>query len=157
MRFQTDDVSLFTIYEVVVEKWFPELEDVKVKLLFDTKLRKRGGAIVLGLCKLARDMERFLTKAEVAEGYDYFIIIDKKTWKLADRDDRVRLMRHECRHVVITEKGHPKLRRHDIEDFIDEIKLNKDNPTWAIDLAAKVRAAYGAEKRKKKKLRKLEK
>ena len=104
------------------------------------------GRVVFGTCKLARDMERFLTQEEVEYGYDFFIIIDKKFWDLADDDDKVRLMRHECRHMTTNDQGDFVLLPHDIEDFAAEIELNVDKPVWAIRMGAIVEAAYEQEK-----------
>jgi hypothetical protein len=91
-------------------------------------------------------MERFLTQEEVEYGYDFFVIIDKKFWDLADDDDKVRLMRHECRHMTTNDQGDFVLLPHDIEDFTAEIELNADKPVWAIRMGAIVEAAYDQEK-----------
>ena len=146
-RFENDDGSLKRVCNEVISKYFPNFSDlmVKVKLIFDTKKVTRHGKIVLGSCKLTNEMLKYLTEAEIEEGYDYFIIINKKAWELADKKDKIRLLRHELRHIFIDEKGNFKVAPHDIEDFSEEIELNKDNPNWALNLALMVEAAYDAE------------
>ena len=146
IRYLADDGSLREVYEKVVNQHFGYISNASVKLFFDTKRKVSKGRVVFGTCKLARDMERFLTQEEVEYGYDFFIIIDKKFWDLADDDDKVRLMRHECRHMTTNDQGDFVLLPHDIEDFAAEIELNADKPVWAIRMGAIIEAAYDQEK-----------
>lgn len=150
-RYLDDDGSLRKVYVEVVEKHFPIFINANTKLFFDTKKRKSKGRIVLGKCKLAKDMEKFLTKEEVEYGYDYFIAIDKKAWDIAEDDDKARIMRHECRHMGLNDVGDWALTPHDVEDFAAEIDLNKDKSDWGLRLAELTEAAYEQEKEAAKK------
>jgi hypothetical protein len=145
-RYLADDGSIREIFGKVINQYFGYIGNASVKLFFDTKKKVSKGRLVFGTCKLARDMERFLTQEEVEYGYDYFIIVDKKFWSLADEDDKIRLIRHECRHMTTNDHGDYILLPHDIEDFAAEIELNVDKPTWAIRMGAIVEAAYEQEK-----------
>jgi len=145
-RYLADDGSLGEVYRKVIDKHFSFMINASTKLFFDTRRKVSKGRLVFGTCKLARDMERFLTQEEVEYGYDFFVIIDKKFWDLADDDDKVRLMRHECRHMTTNDQGDFVLLPHDIEDFAAEIELNADKPVWALRMGEIVEAAYDQEK-----------
>lgn len=151
-RYLEDDGTLKEVYAKVIQEYFPFMANAATKLIFDTKQRKKNKRIVLGSCKLAKDMEKFLTKDEVEYGYDYFIFIDKVVWGCASDDDRVRLMRHECRHMTTNDQGDFALFPHDVEDFAAEIDLNVDKPDWALRLAELADAVYEQEKAAQKKM-----
>ena len=145
-RYIDDDGSLREVFDKAVKESFPFMAQAAVKLMYDTKRKASKGRVVLGTCKLARDMEKFLTKNEVEYGYDFFIIIDHKVWSYATEDDRLRLMRHECRHMTTNNQGDFALLPHDVEDFAIEIDMNSDKPMWAVNLAEIAEAAYDQEK-----------
>jgi hypothetical protein len=145
-RYIDDDGSLREVFDKVVKDNFPFMVNATVKLMYDTKKKVSRGRVILGTCKLARDMEKFLTKNEVEYGYDFFIIMDFKAWSFATDDDRVRLMRHECRHMTTNNQGDFALLPHDVEDFSMEISLNSDKALWAVHLAEITEAAYDQEK-----------
>lgn len=146
IRYLEDDGTLKEAYEKVVQQWFPFLSNANTKLIFDTKRKQKNKRIVLGSCKLAKDMEKFLTKDEVEYGYDFFIFIDKVVWGCASENDRIRLMRHECRHMTLNDQGDFALFPHDIEDFAVEIDMNVDKPDWALRLAELAEAVHEQEK-----------
>ena len=145
-RYRDDDGSLREVFDNVIKDNFPFMVNASVKLMYDTKKKVSKGRAILGTCKLARDMERFLTKNEVEYGYDFFIIIDFKAWSNASKEDRFRLMRHECRHMTTNNQGDFALLPHDVEDFSMEIGLNTDKPLWAVNLAEIIEAVYEQEK-----------
>lgn len=145
-RYLDDDGTLKEVYEKVIQQHFPFMSNATTKLIFDTKRKQKNKRIVLASCKLARDMERYLTKDEVEYGYDYFIFVDKTVWGCANDDDRLRLMRHECRHMTLNDQGDFALAPHDVEDFATEIEMNVDSPMWAINLATLADAVYEQEK-----------
>jgi hypothetical protein len=150
-RYLEDDGSLKNVYEKVIQENFPFMANAATKLIFDTKKRQKNKRTVLASCKLARDMEKFLTKDEVEYGYDYFIFVDKTVWGCASEEDRYRLMRHECRHMTTNDQGDFALAPHDVEDFAVEMELNQDNPMWAINLALIADSVYEQEKAAQKK------
>jgi len=151
-RYLDDDGTLKEVYEKVIQKYFPFMANAATKLIFDTKRKQKNKRIVLASIKLARDMEKFLTKDEVEYGYDYFLFVDKTAWSCANDDDRIRLMRHECRHMTTNDQGDFALEPHDVEDFAAEIELNVDSPMWAINLATLADAVYEQEKAAQKKM-----
>jgi hypothetical protein len=147
MKFEdvTQDVN-----DILEKCRFPELSTAKILCIFSLKKKMRGGQLTLAWTKKANDFLRFLTFDDVTdgEGYDYFIFIDKKAWSLANEDDRIRLMRHELKHMDIDlEAKNPyKLRDHTVKDFYSEIEMNRDNPRWADSLATQTKIAYEEEK-----------
>lgn len=146
-RFIDVDDSIVEVFLNTLEERFPSLIQLKIKLIFDTKKRVKQGKICLACVELANDKIKYFSKDKVAtEGYDVVIIFDRKAWELANADDRKRIMSHELRHILITEKGEVKLIPHDISDFIAEQKLNKDNHDWAIKLVTIVSDIYEQEK-----------
>lgn len=157
-RFEDVDDSVIEVFLKVAEEHFHSIGQLKLKFIFDNKKRIKNGRLCLGMCELASDKIRYFSKDDVAiEGYDYVLTFDKKAWQFADADMRERLMRHELRHVLIDEKGKPKIAPHDVEDFRIEIKLNQDDPDWAYKLATITEAAYDQEKEQAKQLKKEEK
>lgn len=154
-RFEDAPSQVINLVETVREKWFPELEGAKIKVVFDLKKRVSGGKLVLGRIMKANDLTRFLTidEAESTEGFDYFLFFDKKIFELMDIEDQIRLARHELRHTDVdfeSETDQFKVKPHDIEDFYDEIELNRDDPRWAERVVTVAEAVYEQEKEEKK-------
>ena len=121
-----------------ITEWFPQLEPAIIKVLFDTKMRKRGSKIVLGRIVKANDLIRKLTDDLAEEGCDYIMFLDQVAFENIPVKDKVRLIRHELRHCKVTgtvEKPKYNLIPHDIEDFVIEIELNKDDVGWASNAA----------------------
>jgi hypothetical protein len=146
-RFIDVDDTVIEMFLELAEERFPMIGQLKIKFVFDTKKRVKGGKICLGSCELANDKIRYLSKDAVAtEGYDYVVFLDAKAWQHGDKDMRKRLLSHELRHIFINEKGDYKILPHDIEDFRAEQLLNQDDPDWAHKLATIVEAAYDQEK-----------
>ena len=135
IRYEEASTEFVNVFNEVRDRYFPELVNAKIKLLFDTKIRKKGGQIVLGRIQKSNDLIRKLTVTEARgnEGYDYVITLDKKAFDNVGHDDRVRIIRHELRHThVDSEAKKPyKLVDHDITDFVQEVSLNNDDPGWA--------------------------
>jgi hypothetical protein len=146
-RFEDIDDSVVEVYMNVIEKRFPFLGQLNIKLIFDLKKRVKEGKICLASIELANEKIKYFSKDDVAvEGYDVVVFLDKKAWELANEKDRIRLMSHELRHVFIDENGKVKLLPHDISDFREEIKLNQDDPEWDYRLTTVLNDIYEQEK-----------
>ena len=55
-------------------------------------------------------------------------------WDNIERIDKIRLLRHELRHIYVdtdSERNPYKLVDHDVTDFAEEIALNTDDTRWA--------------------------
>jgi hypothetical protein len=135
-------------------KYFPELKNAKIKLLFDLKKRLSGGRLVVGHIIRTNDLLRHLTmdEAEAMEGYDYIIVLDKLCWENIPDDDRIKILRHELRHTFVdieAEKSPYKLQNHTINDFYEEVELNQDNPRWRDRVAAVAESIYEQQKEAK--------
>jgi hypothetical protein len=103
--------------------------------------------MVLASIETASPKIKYLSKDNIAvDGYDLLLIVDRKAWEVASADQRVKLIRHELRHVQIDEKGAVKLMGHEIEDFYIEVKLNQDDPEWRMKLGTLARDMYEQEK-----------
>jgi len=119
-------------------EYFSQLTIATIKVLFDTKLRKRGDKIVLGRMMKANDLIRRLTDDLAEEGCDYILFLDQIAYENIPPEDKTRLVRHELRHCKITgtpEKPRFKVIPHDLEDFTIEVELNKDCIGWASNAA----------------------
>jgi hypothetical protein len=119
------------------DKYFPELRDAQVKLIFDTKKRMSGGQIRLARIILVDELTQFLTKTEEYDGFDYLLVMDRICWDNCKPIDRERIIRHELRHTVVTPDKSKMygLRDHTITDFYEEVALNSEDPQWRGRLA----------------------
>ncbi len=149
----TDDV--IRTFNEVQAKYFPELKNAKIIILFDLKKRTSGGRVVLGRIMKTNDLLRHLTKddAIAIDGVDYIITLDKQGWDAIGNEDRVRVLRHELRHTyydIESEDNPYKLIDHSITDFYEEVDLNKDDPRWRERVATVVSDIYEQQKEDRK-------
>lgn len=146
-RYEDSDDSLVEVFLNVMEEHFPQLQYLKLKLIYDLKQRISKGRLVLASIETASPKIKYLSKDNIAiDGYDLLLIADQKAWEVASIDQRVKLVRHELRHVQIDEKGGVKIVGHEIEDFHVEVKLNQDDPEWRMQLATLTHDMYEQEK-----------
>jgi hypothetical protein len=150
----SDDVR--HLLDDVQTKYFGELKNAKIIVLFDLKKRSSGGHVVLGRIMKTNDLLRHLTKddAVAIEGVDYIITIDKQAWDVIGTEDRIRVLRHELRHTffdIESEDNPYKLVDHSITDFYEEVDLNKDDPKWRERVATVVTDIYEQQKEDQKK------
>ena len=137
----------------VKNTFFPELNNAKFKLIFDTKKIMSGGKLVLARIQKTNDILRHLTRAEAQnqEGFDYIVYLDKLMWNNIENIDKERVIRHELRHTLIdidSERNPYKLQPHNIEDFVEEIELNVSDVNWRERVATILESLYEAEKEK---------
>ncbi len=89
---------------------------------------------MVGRILKSNDLVRHLTKnAYAEEGYDFIITLDKKCWDHVTDEDRVKILRHELRHVsfdIEADDNPYKLVNHSILDFYEEVELNQADPRW---------------------------
>ena len=140
--FKKADSSVFETFIELVEKTFPELSGYSFGLLFREKIKKSRGHITLAEICLPGKLLSYYARNENGQPYDFIIVADEMAWAVARESDRVRIMRHELRHVHIDEKGKPRLVGHDFEDFHEEVKLNADQPDWCSRLVGITQAGY---------------
>ena len=153
-RYEEADEQLTEIFLNVMEEHFPQLQFLKFKLIFDLKRRINKGKMVLASIETASPKIKFLSRDKIAiDGYDLLLIIDLKAWEVSSDDRKVKIIRHELRHVQLDDKGDVMLVGHDIEDFHVEIKLNQDDSQWRMEIATLANDMYEQEKlmRKEKK------
>lgn len=143
-RYEDATEAEYAILKEIREALFSELSGAEFLIVFDTKKKSAGGKIILARIKKPSEVENHLAEFPV----DYIIFLDQNAWMLSERDDRIRLMRHELRHTnVEPEAKKPyKLRAHTIEDFYSEINLNQEKPRWAEELALMVDMKYEEDK-----------
>lgn len=147
MRFEDVTQDVIDTYNEVQNTWFPELNNAKVKLLFDTKKSSYGNSVILAKIKKANELEKHLSRdeAEVVTGYDYILVVDKICWEqVATPQDKTRIIRHELRHTYVDSDSEDPYRitKHDFEDFLTEIELNKEDPSWASRCAGILSSIY---------------
>ncbi len=141
IRFEDVTEDVIRLANDIQTKYFPELVNVKIKYLFDLKERTSGGKTTLGMCHKTDDIEKLLSAEEARDedGYQYIITLDKIAYMNIEDVDRIRLLRHELRHVLYLgdeAKQSYKIYPHDVTDFITEIELNADDPRWAMRVAS---------------------
>lgn len=148
-RFEDVNEDVHEILRVVRAEHFSHLANVNIKMLFDMKKRKSGDRLVLGRIQRTNDLLRHLTSVESGddEGFDYIIYLDHAAFTNVNRDDKIRIARHEMRHINMDiDSTNPyKLVPHDIEDFVDEIELNRDEPRWRERVAEVASSIYSSE------------
>lgn len=135
------------LVDSVIETYFPDLYGVKIKFLFDTKKRVKSKRIVLGECKKPNDLAKHFSLPETKddEGYQYVITLDKLAYENIEDPDRIRIIRHELRHVLVLieeDDRKYKINPHNIEDFVEEVALNADDPDWARRVGGIARVLY---------------
>jgi hypothetical protein len=147
MRYEAVTEEVQSLVKQIIEGHFPELAGAKILCIFDTKKKMSKGKFILAQIKKINELEKYLTLDDAGDldGFDYFVFINKVAWYLADPQDKIRIIRHEFRHTnVDNDSDKPyKLQPHDLEDFFAEVRLNRENPKWASELAAKALAVYG--------------
>lgn len=135
VRFEDVSSEVTNLANEIQNEFFPELRNVNIKYLFDLKKRMSNGKLVLGRCQKTNDLLKYFSIDEAPgnEGYDYIIYLDKCAWDNIERNDKIRLLRHEIRHINIDDeaKNPFKIVDHDVTDFYEEIELNSDDPRWA--------------------------
>ena len=151
MRYEDCTTDVDDILAEVRDEHFPELVNAKIMCLFDTKKRMSGGKLTLARIKKSDDLIRHLTMDDSGEeeGYDYIIFLDQMLWENIEREDKVRLVRHELKHTVVDNESRTtpyKLRGHTIEDFYSEIALNEDDPRWCQRVAELLTHLYEQER-----------
>lgn len=146
MRYEPATQQIIDLYNEVCNEFFPGLVNIKVMVLLDTKKRKSKGKIVLGRIKIASEVEKFLT-TDVApdDGFDYVMFIDKNVVQHCEEMDIKRIIRHELRHVFITERGKLSLIPHSLEDFYEEVELNAADPRWSLRVVEMISLIYEQE------------
>lgn len=147
LRFENVPESVAKLATTIQEKYFLELLSIKIKYLFDTKRNVSNGRICLGRCRKTDDFVKYFSTEETKddEGYQYVITLDKVAYDNINNNDRTRLLRHELRHVSISERDDGfvyRINPHDIEDFVTEIELNSDDPRWSMRIAQLVEDIY---------------
>jgi hypothetical protein len=146
MRFEPAPQMIQDMYVKLRNEHFNNLANVNVLLLLDTKKKLNKGKLCLGYIKKASDIVQFLTTEEAPEeGYHFVICLDKKMVEHCEEADIERTLRHEMRHIFISERGKLGLLPHDYEDFISEIEMNHDDPNWHHRVAETVYLMYEQE------------
>lgn len=149
-RFEDVSGEAQEILRLVRAEYFPHLQNVNIKMLFDMKKRMSGGKLVLGRIQRTNDLLRHLTSAESDgdDGFDYIMYLDHASFTNVHRNDKVRIVRHEMRHILLDidyQKNPYKLVPHDIEDFVEEIEINRDEPRWRERVAEVAASVYSRE------------
>ena len=151
IRYEDVTTDVMDLLQEVRGEYFPELRNVKIKVLFDLKKRKHGDKIVLGRCQKSNDLIKHLTidEANDEDGMVYLVYLDKVAWENIERIDRIRLMRHELRHIFLdidSVRNPYKLLDHDLTDFYEEVELNQDDPRWAMRVASLADTIYSQQR-----------
>lgn len=146
-RYEDPGAEVLDLVDYVKREWFPYLVNASIKVLFDIKKRSSRGHFVLGRIQRTSTVLRHLTRDEArsADGFDYILYLDKAVYESVEKADRIRIIRHEMRHCFydLDSKSNPyKLVGHDIEDFYEEMELNKDDTRWRERIATVAASLY---------------
>jgi hypothetical protein len=146
MRYKDVPENVTRIYNEVIETHFPNLVYAKILLLLDSKKKMSKGKLCLGYICKPNDFTKYLTKDMAPEtGYDYIMFLNEVMVEHADNVDLERVIRHELRHCfydVNSESNPYKIVDHDFTDFVAEIELNREDPTWCQRLGSLVSEIY---------------
>lgn len=142
-RYEDIDQATLNIFEDVRQKWFGEFDEVMFKLIFDLELKKKGNKWIFAYIKSMNKLSRFFTaeEAQREDGYDFCIVLNKKLWDVLDEADKIRILRHELRHVeqkTMKKKTKYVTRDHTITDFYEDVDIESKaggDPRWAERLA----------------------
>jgi len=152
----------YAILTEVRNKWFDHLQEARIRILFDLKKRQSGKKLVLARIYKTNDLIKHLTLSEKeTDGTDLIIFLDKVCWDAIQRPEKIRIMRHELRHVEV-ELGKKQpfvIVGHDIEDFVAEVKENQDDVDWrrsVVELTSEIYQQKEEEEKEAKKLAKGE-
>ncbi|MBF0463708.1 MAG: hypothetical protein HQK88_01005 [Nitrospirae bacterium] len=148
-RYEEAQVDVRTLVGEIVAEFMPELINTRIKVLFDLKKRMSRGSLVISRLQKCSDLLRFLTKDEAGggEGYDFILYLDKVTINAVDRDDKIRIIRHQLRHIEmdIENPENPyKMVHPDVRDFFIELELNKHDIRWAERVSEVAASLYEA-------------
>jgi hypothetical protein len=155
LRYEDASSSEYALLDKVRSEFFRELFGAKIKIIFDLRKKSSGGKIVLAKVYKTNELIRHLTQEgldELTKGTDLIIFIDKLFWSLVEEIDKIRVLRHELRHVAYCpEKKFPyQLIGHDVEDFEYEIRLNQDDIGWRKRVAELTSIAYQQQEEQEK-------
>jgi len=141
-QFRKADSTVYSVFLDMIEKTFPELTGYSFGLLYREKIKKsKGGVILAEVCRPGKLLSYF-AKNDAGKPFDFLIVVDEMAWVCAREKDRIRIMRHELRHIHISDKGAIMLRGHDFQDFYVEVDLNADDPSWCQKLVEVTLAGY---------------
>lgn len=129
-----EDYSVSTTYREMAEEVIKEYEElqwlvtssVRIDYVSSTKDKKTKGKLVLGECKLVKDVYKLYIP------YDFLIIIYEPNIEGLTQEQIKILLYHELLHVDVTDtEGDPQynVAPHDIEDF--RAVIDKYGLDWA--------------------------
>jgi hypothetical protein len=141
-QFRQADPSVYETFLELISITFPELSNFSFGLLFRESIKKSKGCVILAEIALPGKLLSYYAKNADGNPFDFLMIVDEMIWACARPEDQVRLIRHELRHVNISDKGVPRLIDHDFADFHIEVELNADEPMWSAKLCEIALAGY---------------
>lgn len=129
-----EDYSVSTTYREMAEEVIKEYEElqwlitssVRIDYVSSTKDKKTKGKLVLGECKLVKDVYKLYIP------YDFLIIIYEPNIEGLTQEQIKILLYHELLHIDVTDtEGDPQynVAPHDIEDF--RAVIDKYGLDWA--------------------------
>lgn len=151
-RYEGASDNIIKMVNEIREDDFKSLESANIRIVIDNKKMKSKGGIVLGRMKKANAVEKFLSEDIDGIPVDFVMFLDGMAVKYIDDIDLKRLISHELQHCDYNpEKNDPfSVRKHEVEDFYDEIEKNRDDPRWAERVSVIVESGYEKEKEKEK-------
>ena len=127
-QFKAGD-ELVPYVEKSIEKWFSSYDMELIKPFFYFKKKMKNGRTVFAYIRKASDFEKLLLNNVATE---YLLFVDGNIWPELGEDDRIRLIRHELRHILIDydKEGEPKylMADHNLIDFREDYEIEHGTP-----------------------------
>jgi len=124
----------------------PEVEAIAKEIINTLSLDENVANVKMAYLFLMRKKSSFKAQIQRPGGawqflsdYDFVMLMHKPTWDTLNENQRKALVYHELLHITHTESKDGKitwkLRRHDIEEFLDVVK---EFGSWSEELAVLV-------------------
>lgn len=134
-KFEEVEQEVIDLMNSIIESSFSDVANARIKVLYFNKRKMNGDKIVFGYIKKTSDLEKYFTSGDYFDssmGYNYIMFLDVNIFNKIEKEDKIRIIRHELSHILIDldSKNPYKLIGHDIEDFYKEIEYNKEDLKW---------------------------
>jgi hypothetical protein len=147
-----DAPEVATIATHLIAAHHTDLADVEIRYVFRAEHQTTGGKAVMGRARLVSGLNAWLIASVNPEAImpaddeepDRFFVIEiaEDIWRVLTADDRQALVDHELCHCILEANADgdlkPKLRGHDLEEFISVVGRHG---VWRPEIEALLKAA----------------
>lgn len=123
-EYKNTDSEVAELIQEVFDEWFPDYSTLMIRSLFYYKKRTSRGRITFAGIRKATELEQHLMNNFEVK---YILIIDGNIWEELTKEEKIRLLRHEMRHIYTysDKKGEMKyaVADHNLIDFREDYAL----------------------------------